>query len=108
MGNKTVNINDYRVEKDAGVVEFENYICESVKTNRDYIASLISNGMQGETLIDTYVDRLISHAFSNYSKETLLRYMSNGVIITATQMLTDKFLGDEKIRNAIERQIAVF
>ncbi|WP_273129956.1 hypothetical protein [Bacillus weihaiensis] len=107
MENKTVNINDYRNEKDAGIEEFKNYINEAVKSNRDTIASLIVNGMQGETLIDTYVDKLIGHAFSNYSKEILLKYMSNGVIITATQILTDKFLNDKKIKQALQHQMAV-
>lgn len=108
--NKVIDLTILSEQKDLGVQELNSYIASAVELNKGRISMAITNRTNGadpQTILDTFTDYLLSHAFSNFGQSKLLEYIANGTLNKAREMLFNSLIANEEINAAIKLQKAI-
>lgn len=105
--NKVIDLAIMSEQKDAGVQELNNYIASAVELNKGRISLAITNRTNNsdpQTILDTFTDYLLSHAFSNFGQSKLLEYIANGTLNKAREMLFNSLVANKEINTAMKLQ----
>jgi hypothetical protein len=101
---KVVNLTELNSVRDKAMSDITQFIDQAVQINREQIAFTIDNRGINEspkTIIQTYVDYILSHGFKQYDKEQLISLIQSGVIFSCRKMFIDNLMDQECIQQAI-------